>query len=140
MGGLLHRHPRLHHLSFSRRENWAMGGWGGSFYGGGATLFCFKIWGVPSSASLWGAYDLRHYTTKQFTGATLFAGLAHGLSCRRQYCGIAAHLWVVQMEVDMFFFFLVFWSFGFRVGFHAPLLVARMGVLVCPCTFYVCIS
>ena len=46
---------------------------------------------------------------------------------RRQYCGIAAHLWVVQMEVDMFFFFLVFWSFGFRVGFHAPLLVARMG-------------
>mmetsp|Transcript_30118 Transcript_30118/g.72772 ORF Transcript_30118/g.72772 Transcript_30118/m.72772 type:complete len:205 (+) Transcript_30118:877-1491(+) len=40
------------------------------------------------------------------------------------------------MEVDMFFFFLVFWSFGFRVGFHAPLLVARMGVLVCPCTFY----
>ena len=25
------------------------------------------------------------------------------------------------------FLFLVFWSFGFRVGFHAPLLVARMG-------------
>ena len=98
-----------------------MGGWGGSF-SGGATLFCFEIWGVPSSANLWGATLGDKNKTIHRCNA-YFAGLAHGLSCRRQYCGIAAHLWVVQMEVDMFFFFLVFWSFGF----HAPLFVARMG-------------
>ena len=78
MGGLLHCHPRLHHLSLSRRENWAMGGWGGSFYGG-ATLFCFEIWWVSSSANLWGGYAIEK---KQSTGATssVFVGLAPGLS------------------------------------------------------------
>ena len=32
-----------------------------------------------------------------------------------------------SVEGGYVFLFLVFWSFGFRVGFHAPLLVTRMG-------------
>ena len=111
MGGLLHCHPRLHHLSLSRRENWAMGGWGGSFYGG-ATLFCFEIWGVPSSANLWGATLLdKNKTIHRRVIIGVFVGLAPGLSCPWQHCCIAAHLWVVQLEVDMFSLFglLVFW-------------------------------
>ena len=89
MGGLLHRHPRLHHLSFSRRENWAMGGWGGSF-SGGATLLCFEIWGVPSSANLWGAMLLdKNKTIHRRVIIGIFVGLAPGLSCPWQHCSIS---------------------------------------------------
>ena len=101
---------------------------GGSFSGGG----------LRYSASKYGGYHLlliygglRYWTktTKQFTGATIrrfrwispwfvlpLATLLHRSTSLGR-----------SVEGGYVFLFLVFWSFGFRVGFHAPLLVARMG-------------
>ena len=104
-----------------------MEGIGGFLLWGGYAILLRNM-GVPSFANLWGATLLdKNKTIHRRVIIGVFVGLAPGLSCPWQHCCIAAHLWVVQMEVDMFFFFLVFWSLGFRVGFHAPLLVARMG-------------
>ena len=66
----------------------------------------------------------------------VFVGLAPGLSCPWQHCCIAAHLWVVQLKVDMFF---SFWSSGLLVSVLVSMLLSQWqgwGVLVCPCTFY----
>ena len=94
--------------------------------------------GLRYSASKYGGYHLlliygglRYWTktTKQFTGATIrrfrwispwfvlpLATLLHRSTSLGR-----------SVEGGYVFLFLVFWSFGFRVGFHAPLSVARMG-------------